>query len=57
MNRYLEQHFESASEPEKDAFIFFLDLEDPVLFDWVIDHSLTADTDAQQRVLVTLRSF
>ena len=45
MNRYLEQHYVSASSTEQGYFKALLDMPDPDLYDLLLGRSTTPDAE------------
>lgn len=56
MNRYLEQKYETAEASQQQAFNELLAVEDPTIFDLLLER-IEAQNDEQQKLLVTLRSI
>ena len=56
MNRYLEQKYETAEASQQQAFNELLAVEDPTIFDLLLER-IDAQNDEQQKLLVTLRSI
>lgn len=56
MNRYLEQMYEDAEPNQQAAFKELLMVEDPTVFDLLLER-IDAQNDEQQTLLVTLRSI
>jgi antitoxin CptB len=56
MNRYLEQKYETADASQQQAFNELLAVEDPTIFDLLLER-IDAQNDEQQKLLVTLRSI
>ena len=55
MNRYLEQHYASASSAEQDRFKALLELPDPELYDLLLGRSVTSDAELA-RLIQLLRN-
>jgi len=43
MNRYLQERYETASAEEQASFNALLDIEDPIIFDWLMDKTQAED--------------
>ena len=43
MNRYLQERYETASAEEQASFNALLDIEDPIIFDWLMDKTKAED--------------
>ena len=43
MNRYLQERYETASAEEQESFNALLDIEDPIIFDWLMDKTKAED--------------
>ena len=56
MNRYLEQMYEDAEPSQQAAFKELLMVEDPTVFDLLLER-IDAQNDEQQTLLVTLRTI
>ena len=52
MNRYLQERYETASAEEQASFNALLDIEDPIIFDWLMDK--TQAEDANLKALVEI---
>ena len=52
MNRYLNERYETASAEEQESFNALLDIEDPIIFDWLMDK--TQAEDENLKVLVEI---
>jgi len=55
MNRYLEQHYASASSAEQDRFKALLEMPDPELYDLLLGRSVTSDAELA-RLIQLLRN-
>ena len=47
MNRYLNERYETASAEEQASFNALLDIEDPIIFDWLMDKTQAEDANLQ----------
>ena len=56
MNRYLDQMYEDAEPSQQQAFKELLMVEDPTVFDLLLER-IDAQNDEQQTLLVTLRTI
>ena len=52
MNRYLQERYQTASAEEQASFNALLDIEDPIIFDWLMDK--TQAEDENLKVLVEI---
>ena len=52
MNRYLRERYETASVEEQASFNALLDVEDPIIFDWLLDK--TQSDDENQQALIKI---
>ena len=50
MNRYLQERYETASTEEQASFNALLDIEDPIIFDWLMDKTQAEDENLQELV-------
>ena len=50
MNRYLKERYETASAEEQASFNALLDIEDPIIFDWLMDKTQAEDENLQELV-------
>ena len=50
MNRYLQERYETASAEEQGSFNQLLDIEDPIIFDWLMDKTQSEDDNLQALV-------
>ena len=50
MNRYLQERYETASAEEQASFNALLDIEDPIIFDWLMDKTQAEDENLQALV-------
>jgi len=50
MNRYLQERYETASAEEQASFNALLDIEDPIIFDWLMDKTQAEDENLQELV-------
>ena len=50
MNRYLQERYETASVEEQATFNALLDIEDPIIFDWLMDKTQSEDANLQALV-------
>jgi len=47
MNRYLQDRYPTASAEEQASFDALLNIEDPIIFDWLMDKTTPKDADQQ----------
>jgi antitoxin CptB len=47
MKRYLQERYETASAEEQASFNALLDIEDPIIFDWLMDKTQAEDENLQ----------
>jgi len=52
MNRYLAERYPTASAEEQASFSDLLDVEDPIIFDYLMDK--TRSDDANQQALIEI---
>jgi antitoxin CptB len=52
MNRYFQERYETATVEEQASFNALLDIEDPIIFDWLMDK--TQAEDENLKVLVEI---
>jgi len=52
MNRYLAERYPTADADEQASFNTLLDVEDPIIFDWLMDK--TQAEDANLKALVEI---
>ena len=50
MNRYLQERYETASAEEQASFNALLDIEDPIIFDWLMDKTQAEDVNLKALV-------
>ena len=50
MNRYLQERYETASAEEQASFNALLDIEDPIIFDWLMDKNQAEDVNLKALV-------
>ena len=55
MNRYLQERYETASAEEQASFNALLDIEDPIIFDWLMDKTQAEDENLQAIVEILKR--
>lgn len=47
MNRYLQERYETANPEEQESFNVLLGVEDPIIFDMLMDKTTSEDADQQ----------
>ena len=52
MNRYLQERYETATAEEQASFNQLLDIEDPIIFDWLMDKTQSEDDNLQALVVI-----
>jgi len=50
MNRYLAERYPTASSDEQASFDALLDIEDPIIFDWLMDKTQAEDENLRSIV-------
>jgi len=55
INRFFENGYDSLSEQEKLAFEDFLNIEDPVIFSWIMGRS-TPENDSHAGIISKLQN-
>mgnify|MGYP000159162219 FL=1 len=52
MNRYLVERYPTASAEEQESFNVLLDIEDPIIFDMLLDKRISDDENQQALINV-----
>jgi antitoxin CptB len=50
--RFLESHYPALNEQEKAAFERLLDIQDPVIMDWLFERAHTSDAEMDKLIHV-----